>query len=153
MTLPEDDLVMQVCFVTADLDASVAWFSRMSGKPAPKVASISSADGPNAVYRGQAAGVDCRLAFFRLDNIDIEFVEPGPGPSAWREVLEAKGPGFHHLAFKTRDMKKRSAWLTTQGAPLVQSGEFASRTGRYAYHEMPAFGAMVELLEFDADRD
>jgi hypothetical protein len=151
--LPEDGKVMQICFVTDDIDSSVGWFAGLSGLAPPAVQSIAAGDAPNAVYRGQPATVSCRLAFFKLGNIDVEFVEPGPEPSAWREVLEAKGPGFHHIAFKTRNMTERTRWLDTRGAPLIQTGEYSSRTGRYSYHDVPALGAMFELLESYADRE
>ena len=151
--LPEDGRVAQVCFVTGDIEAAIRWFSALSGLEAPPVQSITAGDEPNALYRGQPATVSCRLAFFRLGNLDIELIEPGPEPSAWREVLETRGPGFHHIAFRTRNMTARTARLEELGAPAIQSGEYSSRTGRYAYHDLPALGAMVELLENYSDRE
>jgi hypothetical protein len=151
--LPEDGKVMQICFVTGDIETAIGWFAGLSGMPAPKVQSIAAGTEPNAVYRGRPATVSCRLAFFKLGNIDVEFVEPGPEPSAWREVLEAQGPGFHHIAFTTRNMTERSRWLEDRGALPIQTGEYSSRTGRYAYHAVPALGTMFELLESYADRE
>jgi len=150
--LLDEDAIMQICFVTDDIAASVAWFSGLTGKPLPDIGTAGT-DG-EAIYRGRPAAVGCRLAFFHFGNIDVEFIEPGPEPSAWRDLLEARGPGCHHIAFKTRNLTRRNAYLEERGHPLIQRGEFDGGGGRYAYYDtVAALGAQIELLEFDKDRE
>ncbi|WP_421725778.1 VOC family protein [Bauldia sp.] len=151
--LLDEDKVMQICFVTDDLEKSVNWFAELTGKPVPPVGKAADPETANAIYRGKDAAVGCRLAMFEFGNIDVEFLEPGPEPSAWRDLLEAKGPGCHHIAFKTRDLTKRHAYLEGKGHALLQRGEFNGGGGRYAYYDtVPDLGLMIELLEFDDDR-
>ena len=84
----------------------------------------------------------------------IEIIEPGPEKSAWRDVLEARGPGFHHMAIKTRNLIKQRAYLEERGHELIQIGGFDAGGGRYAYfNTMPQLGALIELLEFDDDME
>ena len=149
----DEDAIMQICFVTRDAVLSARWFSELTGKPMPQMTYSADAEKAKAEYRGKPASVSCKIMMFNFGNIDLEFLEPGPEPSAWREVLEQKGPGCHHIAFKTRNLMAREQFLAQQSHPLLQRGEFQSGTGRYAYFDtMGELGALVELLEFDRDR-
>ena len=101
-----------------------------------------------------AASVGCRLAIFQFANIDVEFLEPGPEKSAWRDLLEERGPGCHHIAFRTRNMTTRSAYLRGKGLTELQRAEFDGGGGRYAYFDTtPQLGIQLELLEWDNDKE
>ena len=151
--LLDEDRVMQICFVTHDLEKSAQWFADLTGKPLPKVGVAASPETAAAIYHGMPAAVGCRLMMFEFGNIDVEFLQPGPEPSAWRDLLAQKGPGCHHIAFKTRNMTERNAYLEAKGHALLQRGEFDGGGGRYAYYDtVPDLGLMIELLEFDGDK-
>lgn len=151
--LLDEDRVMQICFVTHDLEKSARWFADLTGKPMPRVGVAASPETAKAIYHGRPATVGCRLMMFEFGNIDVEFLEPGPEKSAWRDLLEQKGPGCHHIAFKTRNLAKRNAYLESKGHALLQRGEFDGGGGRYAYYDtVPDLGLMIELLEFDHDK-
>ncbi|MBM7043849.1 VOC family protein [Rhizobium lusitanum] len=153
-SLLDEDRVFQICFVTDDVQKSAKWFSDLTGKPIPPEGKAADPEEAKAIYNGMPAAVGCRIIMFEFGNIDFEFLQPGPEKSAWRDLLEAKGPGCHHIAFKTRNLTKRNAFLEAQGHKLLQRGEFQGGHGRYAYYDtMPQLGALVELLEFDADKE
>ncbi len=148
------DEVMQICFVTDDVDKTAAWFSELTGKPMPAESRAADPEVAQAVYNGRPADVGCKIRVFKFGNIDVELLEPGPEPSAWRDLLEDKGPGCHHIALRTRNMTKRGGYLEGKGHRLLQRGEFNGGNGRYAYYDtVPQLGAMIELLEFDADKE
>ncbi len=152
--LLDEDEIMQLCFVTDDLERSAKWFSDLTGKPIPPQGKAADPERAQAIYRGQPAAVGCRIIMFKFGNIDFEFLQPGPEKSAWRDILEQKGPGFHHFAFRTRNLSKRNAYLEGKGHKLLQRGEFDGGEGRYAYYDvLPQLGAMIELLEFDKDKE
>lgn len=152
--LLDEDAVMQICFVTHDAEKSARWFSELTGKPVPPEGGAADPERAQAVYDGKPARVGCKIRMFAFGNIDVEFLEPGPERSAWRDLLEAKGPGCHHIAFRTRNLTRRTAYLEAKGHRLVQRGEFQGGHGRYAYYDtVPDLGVMVELLEFDRDRE
>lgn len=149
----DQDAIIQICFVTHDVVASAKWFSELTGKPMPSMTFSASPEKAQARYRGQPAEVSCKIMMFRFGNLDLEFLEPGPEPSAWRDLLELKGSGCHHIAFKTRNMAGQGDYLRSHGHECIQSGEFESGTGRYAYFDTLAdLGTLVELLEFDTDK-
>ena len=84
----------------------------------------------------------------------IEIIEPGPERSAWRDVLEARGSGFHHMAIKTRNLTKQRAYLEERGHELIS--DWGLRCGRWASPiptRCPRLGALIELLEFDDDME
>jgi hypothetical protein len=152
--LLDEDEVMQICFVTHDALKSAEWFAELTGKPLPPEGKAADPEEAQAIYDGKPASVGCRIRMFKFGNIDVEFLEPGPEKSAWRDLLEAKGPGCHHIAFRTRNLTRRHAYLEEKGHPLLQRGEFHGGHGRYAYYDtVPELGVMVELLEFDRDKE
>ena len=120
----------------------------------PSEGRAAPAEEAKAIYRGKPSDVGCRIMMFKFGNIDVEFLEPGPEKSAWRDLLEEKGPGCHHIAFRTRNLTKRDAYLESRGHPLLQRGEFDGSHGRYAYYDtVKDLGVMIELLEFDKDKE
>lgn len=145
---------MQICFVTYDLERSLAWFSDLTGLQPSHIGKAADPCEAKATYHGLPADVSCRLAIFAFDNIDVEFLEPGPERSAWRDLLETKGPGVHHIAFKTRNMTNRGQYLTSMGLPELQKAEFDGSAGRYAYYDtVERLGIQLELLEWNADME
>ena len=148
--LLDENAIAQICFVTDNLEKSLAWFSDLTGMTPSHIGKAADHDEAKAVYHGKPADVSCRLAIFAFDNIDVEFLEPGPEKSAWRDLLEAKGPGVHHIAFKTRNLTKRAKYLTQKGFAELQRAEFDGSHGRYAYYDTTKdLGIQLELLEWN----
>lgn len=151
--LLDEDTVIQICFVTEDAVKSAQWFADLTGKPLPAMTFSADHDKASAEYLGTPVEVSCKIMMFNFGNIDLEFLQPGPEKSAWRDLLDEKGPGCHHIALKTRNLTERTSFLTGRGHSLLQKGEFQSGTGRYAYFDTKAdLGVLLELLEFDKDK-
>ena len=147
-----DGGIIQMCFVTDDLDRTANWLGELLKVPAGPVRTLRPE--PNALYKGQGGAFTCRIRFIELGAMAIEIIEPGPEKSAWRDVLEARGPGFHHMGIKTRNLTEQRAYLEGRGHELIQIGGFDAGGGRYAYfNTMPQLGALIELLEFDDDTE
>jgi len=152
--LLDEDAVMQLCFITDDLEKSVAWFADLTGKQPAHQGKSAAPEIAQATYLGKPATISFRLALFRFGNIDLEFLEPGPEPSTWRDQLDERGPGFHHFAFRTRNMTNRRAFLEGKGLNMIQHGEFEGSDGRYEYFDSTdRMGAIIELLEWDRDKE
>jgi hypothetical protein len=150
----DTDAVAQICFVTNDLDTSAQWFADLVGKDLPPESKAADPEVAKATYLGKPATVGCRIRMFKFGNIDLEFLEPGPEPSAWRDFLDKHGPGCHHIAFRTRNLTKKHAYLESKGHELLQRGETDGARGRYAYYNTePQLGVLVELLERNNEMD
>ena len=99
-------------------------------------------------YRGHPSTAQAKLVFMNLDNLQVELIEPiGDEPSSWREYLDTKGEGVHHIAFAVQGMGE--AYLekyAEAGYPTAQHGGWA--TGEYGYMDtLAALGVTVELIE------
>ena len=140
--LLDEKSVMQLAFVTEDLDSTTEWLMDLFGLPATPVHDFPP-DEANTIYRGSRGHrFGCQIRFMDLGNIELEIIQPSRDPSAWRDLLNERGPGFHHFAIKTRNLTKRKEYLASKGHELLQQGEFANGGGRYAYfNTMPQLGA------------
>jgi catechol 2,3-dioxygenase-like lactoylglutathione lyase family enzyme len=142
--------VKQICYVTDDVERTAAFFAGLLGlDPPTEYAKAADRSVAKAVYRGEEnADVQCKIAIFKLGNIDIEILQPDGRPSAWQELLDKNGPCVHHIAFATTDMERDLANLQADGAEMVQQGDFVDSSGQYAYVDtVPQLGAFIELLE------
>lgn len=146
--LPENRIVAQIGIIVRDVEKSAEVFARFFGIDVP---SWSWTDGPEkskSQYRGKPTAARAKLAFLKLGNLDIELIEPDVHPSTWREFLDSKGEGVHHIAFVIKGMKDHTHTLESMGYPLVQKGEYTG--GRYAYFDtVPGLKTVLELLEND----
>ncbi len=146
--LPENRIVAQIGIIVRDVEKSAEVFARFFGIDVP---SWSWTDGPEkskSLYRGKPTAARAKLAFLKLGNLDIELIEPDGHPSTWREFLDSRGEGVHHIAFVIKGMKDRTHTLESMGYPLVQKGEYTG--GRYAYFDtVPGLKTVLELLEND----
>lgn len=138
----------QVGIVVPDIEKAKAAYAALLGvEVPPTIQAQNPADNPTR-YRGELTAGSCHLAFFRLDNIQLELIEPIGGPSTWAEFLEKTGGkgGIHHLAFTITGMDGQVRQLKMLGLEAVQTGGWD--TGQYAYLEgAPGMGVILELLE------
>ncbi|WP_276955516.1 methylmalonyl-CoA epimerase [Allomeiothermus silvanus] len=69
--------------------------------------------------------------------------------SAIAKFIEKRGPGLHHLAFATRDIRAELAKLAAEGAPLIDSSPRPGFGGHWVAFVHPKWsgGVLVELVE------
>lgn len=91
-----------------------------------------------------------RTAFLELaGGAHIELLEPLGEASPLRGFLDKRGPGLHHLAFKTGSAAARRSELAAQGfTPLSAAPKPGSRGTQVCFfHPKSAGGVLVELVE------
>ncbi|MCU0518868.1 MAG: VOC family protein [Oscillatoria sp. Prado101] len=86
-------------------------------------------------------------------NVQIELTQHLSGESIFKEFLERKGEGMHHLGFIVDDYEKAVGDLAKNGYPIIQSGRAGNNPGvRFAFFDTEAaIGATVEILVLDDD--
>lgn len=142
--------MLHIGIVVRDIEAAMDhWAAFLGLDEKPPI--IMSEDHPNnpTELRGHPTDAVAKLAFFSLDNLQVELIEPqGDDPSHWREFLESKGEGVHHIAFAVKGMgEKYLEEYASDGNPVIQHGGWD--TGEYGYMDtVEALGVTVELLEF-----
>ena len=90
----------------------------------------SSKEEANVMYRGASTPARAKQAFCQLDTLRVELLEPDENDSTWREYLDQKGEGFHHIGIEIQHMDEILETLRKNQVPAVQTGH---RTGQYAY--------------------
>jgi catechol 2,3-dioxygenase-like lactoylglutathione lyase family enzyme len=138
--------VTQVAIIVKDIDkARNAW----AGVLGVKVPEISIAEGHSSrptLYRGSPSDAKAKLAFFAMDNLQIELIQPMGGKSTWQDYLDTYGEGIHHIAFEVKGIDGVEKRFELKGNPTVQSGGWDG--GAYSYVDASKdLGCILELLE------
>lgn len=144
--LPNKEMV-QVGIVVADVEKSAeAWASFLGLETVPQI-KIATGDDKNPThYKGKPSNAQAKLAFFKLDNMMVELIEPLGGPSTWQSFLDKTGGGIHHIAFQVKGMKSHIKVFEANNIHLEQHGGW--KTGEYAYMDASKeLGLIIELLE------
>ena len=142
-------IVTQIGFVVNDIEKTSQAFADFLGVEKPQWSLTDTIDKTHGEFNGQPCPARAKLAFFHVgETLDIELIEPDETPSVWRNVLNEKGEGVHHIAFVVNGMKEKILALEGNGMKLLQRGEYTG--GRYAYIDcVDQIKTIVELLEND----
>lgn len=143
------NMVAQVGFLVNDVEKSAQVFADFLGVEKPPIKITGTREEAETVYKGNPSEARSKLAFFDVGpGIQLELIEPDQEPSTWRDDLNRKGEGFHHIAFIVEGMQEQRAKLDAAGMPTLQTGEYTG--GRYAYVDATAqLKTVLELLEND----
>ncbi len=139
-------VVTQIGMVVRDIDKSIDHYCEIFGLPRPSVIITDEYDQAKTNYRGKPSYARAKLAFFNFGQVQIELIEPIGEPSTWKEGLDEKGEGVHHIAFQVKGTDQVVACLESKGIPLVQQGHYTG--GMYSYLDSSEkLGVVLELLE------
>ena len=97
-------------------------------------------------YHGQTVWAREKIALAQAGGVQLELVQPVEGPSIYRDWLEERGEGLHHMNFLVDDVDEASNILTLQGFPSIQSGRFGptEQKGAYNYVDIKPLRAIWE---------
>ena len=133
--MSRDSRLEHVAIAVEDLEAAVAIFSAILGRP----------DGG----RERVESEQVRIAFFDLGGCRLELLEATANDSPVGRFLKRRGPGIHHIALEVANIddaleRCRAAGLQTVGeAPRPGAGG-----RRVAFlHPTSTGGILVELSE------
>jgi len=142
-------VVTQVGLLVHDIEKTAQVYADFLGVAKPEIRVTDVIEKSQAKFKGGPTKARAKLAFFKVgEGLDLELIEPDHEPSTWREDLDRRGEGVHHIAFRIKGMKEKVADLQQENMPLVQSGEYTG--GRYAYVDAHRdLKVLIELLEND----
>ena len=88
-------------------------------------------------------------AFIPVGETRIELIHPLDGQGPVARFLEKRGPGMHHLCFRTDDIDADMALLTAKGYRFLTDAPTPGAHGtRVAFiHPKSAGGVLIELAE------
>ncbi len=142
-------VVTQVAILVHDIEQTAQRYADFFGIEKPRITITDELDTSKAKYKGMPTRGRAKLAFFNIGNkLSLELIQPDDQPSTWREDLNRRGEGFHHIAFEIKGMNEKVAALMKESMPLLQTGEYTG--GRYAYIDATKdLKVVLELLEHD----
>lgn len=143
------NIIAQIGIVVKNIDKTAKKFAEFLGMDIPEIVITDEFEKAQTIYKNNETRARAKLAFFKPNGgLEIELIEPDEHPSTWREHLETKGEGFHHIAFYIKDMQGTVTKLAEYGMSEVQKAEYTG--GRYSYIDsFKDLKIMIELLEND----
>ncbi|MFB0612571.1 VOC family protein [Aurantiacibacter poecillastricola] len=106
--------VAQTAFVVPDLAEAVDhWVSDCKAGPFFHLPHLLA---PGQVYRGEESRADVTLAMGFAGHMLIELIQPlDEHPSVYKEAIDLRGYGFHHLGIACEDVDTSSAQYQARG--------------------------------------
>jgi len=106
--------VAQTAFIVEDLDAAIRrWVADMRAGPFFVLPHFLT---PGQTYRGEQSRADITLAMGFAGHMLIELIQPlDDNPSVYRETIERRGYGFHHLGIACADVDATSREYQARG--------------------------------------
>ncbi|MCC5930778.1 MAG: VOC family protein [Cyclobacteriaceae bacterium] len=138
--------VAQVAIIVRDIEAASRAWAEVLGVavPAPIVATNNKSRPTH--YQGAPTDAEAKLAFFEMDNLQLELIEPLGGNSTWQNYLDSHGEGIHHIAFWVKGIDGVQKRFELKGMPAEQTGGWDG--GGYSYIDATRnLGCVLELLE------
>ena len=142
------NIVTQIGIVVRDVEVTKRKFAEFFGiEPPPTFDSGEYATTQTVVEGQPAPDAACLMAFFDV-GIQLELIQPNEAKSTWRDFLDEKGEGIHHIAFGVKGTDEKIKAMETFGMTCVQRGKYGGGNGEYAYLDASKdMKLMLELLE------
>jgi catechol 2,3-dioxygenase-like lactoylglutathione lyase family enzyme len=138
--------VTQVAVIVKDIDKARNAWAELLGVEVPQASIAESHFSRPTLYKGNPSDARAKLAFFSMDNLQIELIQPLGGESTWQDYLDSHGEGIHHIAFAVKNIDGIEKRFEMQGNPTIQRGGWDG--GAYSYIDASNnLGCILELLE------
>ncbi len=136
----------QVGIIVKNIDKAADKYAALFNMEKPEIIIAENPEDNPTTHKGELTNATAKLAFFNLENVQIELIEPVGKPSTWSDFLEKTGGGIHHIAFWIDGMEARVSGLDDLGFTEVQRGGWTG--GQYSYLESDKdMSLIIELLE------
>jgi methylmalonyl-CoA/ethylmalonyl-CoA epimerase len=98
----------------------------------------------NVTVRGKPVVVSGRVAYAQSGPVQLELIEPPEGPSIWKEFLEEKGEGLHHVQSRVDDPDAVLSAFKEMGIGVLMSVKVGENVFYYMDTE-PLLGIIYEF--------
>lgn len=111
-------------------------------------------------YYEQALGVKCehievvesqkvKTAFFDINGVHLELLEPTSPDSPIAKFIENKGEGVHHIAFATDNVCNQLEQAKDAGVRLINESPVPGAHGKQVafLHPKSSFGVLTEFCQ------
>lgn len=136
--------VTQTAFVVPDLRAAIDhWTTTMRAGPFFVLPHLLA---PGQTYRGSESRADVTLAMGFAGHMQIELIQPLDNhPSVYKETIDLRGHGFHHLGIACADVEASCAAYRARG--FQEAYRAAVPTGGEVVYLDDRSGAQAGFIE------
>jgi len=136
--------IIQTAFVVKDIREAIdSWISDCRVGPWFLLDHFS---GAHPVYRGAPSEADVAIAMAFAGHMQIELIQPNDNnPSVYKETVDARGYGFHHLGRASDDIEADIAELESRGYSLAFRAGVPTG-GDVAYMDRQGYSGFLELI-------
>lgn len=112
--------IFQTAYVVQDIRAAIDWWVN-DCKVGPWFL-LDSFKYPEQRYRGESTEADTAVAMSFAGNKNIELVQVRDNnPSVFREIIQRRGYGFHHIGIAVEDVEAERATYIKRGYHVAYS--------------------------------
>ncbi|MFC1958138.1 VOC family protein [Chloroflexota bacterium] len=138
--------VLQICVVVRNLQKSMELYWDVFGIGPWRILTFKPPTMTNTKVRGKPVTYSMKLGLAQIGNIQWELIQPLTGQSIYKEFLDQKGEGLHHIACDVGDYDKAVANLQKHGIDILMSGDLPGES--YAYMDTEkCLGAIFEIYK------
>jgi hypothetical protein len=136
--------VVQTAYVVSDVRAAIDWWIH-DARVGPWFL-LESFQDPRALYRGRPSTADVSIAMAFAGHMQVELIQARDGePSVYRETIDQRGYGFHHLGIAFEDVEAQREAYQARGYTVAFSTPVPS--GGHVYYMDGGGGpGFVELI-------
>jgi len=139
-------IIWQIAIVVRDIKKTAENYARLFGMEMPEILISGLNENESIFYRGNATNAIHKLAFFKMGLIQLELIEPNNEQSTWRDFLDHKGEGVHHVAVFVENEKDALEFLAGKEINPIQRGIFEMGTYNYMDTE-EQLGVILSISE------
>jgi catechol 2,3-dioxygenase-like lactoylglutathione lyase family enzyme len=138
---------VQIGIVVRDLERSTQLLGELFGIGPFRFIEWPNRPDSKYWYRGTEEHIKIRQAFVQVGPLELELIQPLEGErNAYREFLESKGGGIHHVLFEVEDMENVINAVSKRGIGILQSGTGIRPGTRWALLDtQDVVGFLLEL--------
>ncbi len=144
--------VSQVAIVVRNLRSSMKRYWEELGVGPWKVWAFGPSNLADMTLHGKPGDYSFKVGMAYVGDVSIELIEPLQGESIFREFLDKKGEGIHHLKCSSQDAERIVEQFKKNGGEVLQSAKIGDASFHYLDTESK-LGFILELATGRALRD
>jgi len=154
--MPEEKLrlksIDQVCVVVRDIQKAVEQYWGILGIGPWSIYTFAPPRLTDTTVRGKSKRFSMKIALALVGSMTVELIQPLEGESIYKEFLDEKGEGLHHIAsFQVDDLGRAITVLEKRGIGVLQSGTWEGASFAYMDTEK-TLGAIIEFVKRVGER-
>jgi catechol 2,3-dioxygenase-like lactoylglutathione lyase family enzyme len=140
---------VQIGVVVPDLDQATQLLTSLFGIGPFRFIEWPNRPDSKYFFRGKEERIKIRQAFVQLGPLELELIQPLEGErNAYRQFLEERGGGIHHVLFEVEDMDQVVRNLSPRKVEILQAGSGIRPGTRWALLDTQALvGFLLELRQ------